>query len=98
MRSVAIIVNGIDALGWVSSLILVATIAKQIYRQWTAGTSEGVSKWLFLGQMAASAGFLVYSAQLGNVVFVVTNAVLLGAAMIGLSLLFHHRRREKRRA
>ena len=33
------------------------TIAKQVYKQWHEGTSEGVSKWLFLGQIAASVGF-----------------------------------------
>jgi hypothetical protein len=50
-----------EAVGWVSSAILVLTIAKQVYKQWREGSSEGVSKWLFVGQMAASLGFTVYS-------------------------------------
>ena len=81
-----------DALGWASSAILVATIAKQVHRQWSAGTSEGVSKWLFLGQIAASLGFTTYSVIVGNAVFVVTNAMLFVAALAGLGILLHHRR------
>lgn len=87
-----------EGVGWASSLILVMTIGKQVHRQWTSGTSEGVSKWLFLGQLAASAGFLVYSVHVGNWVFVVTNGVLLIAAMMGLGILLVHRRREARSA
>lgn len=87
-----------EAVGWMSSLILVMTIGKQVHRQWSSGTSEGVSKWLFLGQLAASGGFLVYSIHVGNWVFVATNAVLLVAAMLGLGILLIHRRREARKA
>lgn len=87
-----------EAVGWLSSIILVMTIGKQVHRQWSSGTSEGVSKWLFLGQLAASVGFLVYSVHVGNWVFVVTNGVLLIAAMMGLGILLLHRRREARSA
>jgi MtN3 and saliva related transmembrane protein len=85
----------VEAVGWVSSLILVLTIAKQVYKQWQEGSSEGVSKWLFVGQMAASLGFTVYSWLVSNWVFVVTNAVMLVNGLLGLLIVFHHRRRER---
>lgn len=90
--------TAVDALGWTSSGILVATISKQVYRQWSAGTSEGVSKYLFLGQIAASIGFTIYSVLVSNPIFIVTNALMLVAAFVGLAMLFHHRHRERRRA
>jgi MtN3 and saliva related transmembrane protein len=86
----------IETLGWVSSCILVLTIAKQVYKQWKEGSSEGVSKWLFIGQMAASLGFTVYSWMVHNWVFVVTNAVMLLNGLLGLLIVIHHRRREQR--
>ena len=85
-----------EAVGWVSSLILVLTIGKQVYKQWQEGSSEGVSKWLFVGQMAASFGFTVYSWLVSNWVFVVTNAVMLVNGLAGLVIVLHHRRRERR--
>jgi MtN3 and saliva related transmembrane protein len=85
-----------ELLGWLSSAILVATIAKQVYKQWKEGSSEGVSRWLFVGQIAASAGFTVYSGLVGNPVFVVTNAMLLASAVTGLVIVLRHRRRSRR--
>ncbi len=85
-----------EAVGWVSSFILVLTIAKQVYKQWQEGSSEGVSKWLFVGQMAASLGFTVYSWLVSNWVFVVTNAVMLCNGLLGLLIVLHHRRRGRR--
>ena len=84
---------GAEAVGWVSSGILVLTIAKQVYKQWQEGSSEGVSKWLFVGQMAASLGFTVYSWLVSNWVFVVTNALMLCNGLLGLLIVLHHRRR-----
>ena len=52
----------IDALGWFSSALLLVTIGVQVTKQWRDKTSKGVSPWLFIGQMAASTGFVVYSA------------------------------------
>ena len=86
----------VEAVGWVSSLILVLTIAKQVYKQWQEGSSEGVSKWLFVGQIAASLGFTVYSWLVSNWVFVVTNALMLCNGLLGLLIVLHHRRRERR--
>ncbi len=87
-----------EAVGWVSSVILVLTIGKQVYKQWREGSSEGVSKWLFVGQISASLGFTVYSWLVSNWVFVVTNAVMLVNGLLGLLSVLHHRRRERRGA
>lgn len=84
-----------ELIGWCSSFILVLTIGKQIHKQWREGQSENVSKWLFIGQMAASFGFLVYSWLVSNWVFVVTNFVMLLSALIGLCIVIHHRKREQ---
>ncbi|MBA2340653.1 MAG: hypothetical protein H0V88_09670 [Pyrinomonadaceae bacterium] len=81
-----------EAIGWISSLILVLTIGKQVYKQWQEGSSEGVSKWLFIGQMAASIGFLTYSILVWNPVFVATNALMVVNGLIGLAIVLRHRR------
>ncbi len=83
----------IEILGWFSSVVLVLTIGKQVHKQWKAGTSEGVSKWLFVGQLTASTGFTVYSLLIKNWVFVVTNALMLANALIGFLVVVHHRRK-----
>jgi MtN3 and saliva related transmembrane protein len=88
--------NKTELVGWVSSFILVLTIGKQIYKQWQEGSSENVSKWLFIGQMAASLGFLVYSWLVANWVFVVTNAIMLVNGMIGLGIVLHHKSRSQK--
>jgi hypothetical protein len=46
-------------------------------------SSQGVSKWLFVGQITASIGFVVYSYLLRNWVFVVTNVLMLLTALLG---------------
>ena len=84
-----------EAVGWVSSFILVLTIGKQVYKQWKEGSSENVSRWLFVGQMAASLGFTIYSWLVENWVFVVTNAVMLLNGVAGLLIVLHHRRRRE---
>lgn len=83
-----------DLVGWTASTILVFTIGYQVLRQWKSGTSEGVSHWLFVGQIAASVGFVIYSIQVGNAVFIVTNALLLLSAIVGLIIVAWHRRRK----
>ncbi|MCA1555389.1 MAG: hypothetical protein LC747_01745 [Acidobacteria bacterium] len=85
-----------EAIGWISSVILVLTIGKQVFKQWKEGSSENVSKWLFIGQLAASLGFTIYSWLVGNWVFVVTNAIMLVNGLAGLFIVLHHRRRERR--
>jgi len=81
-----------EAIGWASSVILVLTIAKQIHKQWQAGTSAGVSKWLFIGQLAASLGFTIYSVLVRNWVFVVTNALMVMNALIGYGITMRQKR------
>jgi MtN3 and saliva related transmembrane protein len=82
----------VDAIGWASSAVLLATIVTQIRKQWRARSSEGVSKWLFVGQSAASLGFVVYSWLVDNWVFVVTNALLLVAGVTGFLITRYYRR------
>lgn len=84
-----------EVLGWSSSVVLVLTIGRQVWRQWQSGHSEGVSTWLFIGQMTASAGFTVYSVLVENWVFVVTNALMLVSAIIGYLVVLTHRRRAR---
>ena len=79
-------------MGWISSVILIATIAKQVHKQWTEGMGDGVSRWLFVGQCAASLGFVAYSWLIHDWVFVVTNAVMLVAAVLGLYVLIRDTR------
>lgn len=89
---------GTEAVGWFSSFVLLVTLGAQIHKQWKSGSSQGVSKWLFLGQMTASLGFTVYSALVRNWVFVVTNALLLVSAVLGEFIVLSHRRKKQRRA
>lgn len=76
----------VDLIGWAAGLILLLTVGRQVYTQWKSGKSAGVSRWLFIGQMAASVGFIVYSLMLDNWVFVVTNMFMLITAIIGQAL------------
>ena len=82
-----------ELIGWASSVILVLTIAKQVHKQWQAGTSEGVSLWLFIGQLAASTGFTIYSVLVHNWVFVVTNALMLVNGLAGFWITRHQKKR-----
>lgn len=83
----------IEILGWASSFILLLTLVKQVHKQWSEGTSEGVSKWLFTGQLAASLGFLAYSYLVGNWVFVVTNGLLTLNNVAGIAIYYHFKRK-----
>ena len=88
----------VEAVGWASSCLLVLTLARQVYKQWREGSSEGVSKWLFVGQMSASLGFTVYSWLVRNWVFVVTNSLMLLNGLLGLLIVIRHRRHRRREA
>ncbi len=85
-----------DVIGWISTVILVLTVGRTAYGQWKQGSTAGLSKWLFVGQLAASTGFVVYSYLLHNYVFVVSNVFLLIIAAVGQVLYLRNRRREKR--
>ncbi len=82
-----------EIIGWASSIILLITLVQQVYKQWKEGTGEGISKWLFAGQVAASIGFTVYSYMVGNWVFTITNAILTINNLFGLWLSLYFRRR-----
>jgi MtN3 and saliva related transmembrane protein len=83
-----------DIVGWLATAILVATVGRQTWMQWTSGKTAGVSKWLFVGQIAASIGFVVYSVLLDNRVFVVSNSFLLVIAIVGEVLYMRNRKNE----
>ena len=82
----------IEVVGWISSFVLLLTLVKQVYKQWKDKDSEGLSKWLFIGQLVASVGFVVYSYSVGNWVFAVTNGLLTINNIIGIYLYFRHLR------
>jgi uncharacterized protein with PQ loop repeat len=84
-----------QAIGWVSSALLVVTIGKQVWKQWQEGRSEGVSSWLFIGQTLASSGFTLYSVLVKDWVFVVTNALMLANGLFGQLVLARNRRRQR---
>ena len=82
-----------DIVGWASSLVLLATVIAQIKKQWSERSGKGVSRWLFIGQTAASLGFTVYSALVRNWVFTVTNALMLLSAIVGWIVTAHFKRK-----
>ena len=72
-----------DIVGWIASAILIATLVQQVVKQARDDSARGVSRWLFAGQIAASVGFVTYSAMVGSTVFVVTNSCILVTAIVG---------------
>jgi len=85
-----------EIVGWVSSLILLATLIKQVYKQWKEGKTDGVSKWLFIGQLLSSIGFTIYSYLVSNWVFTITNGILVINNIIGIALYFYFERKNKK--
>lgn len=72
-----------DWLGWAASAVLLATLGRQVWVQWRERRTDGISSWLFVGQITASVGFTIYSWLIGNWVFVLTNAALLVTGIAG---------------
>ena len=85
-----------DLVGWLSAGILILTISRQVYKQYKSRSTAGVSHWLFIGQVAASTGFVIYSALVENWVFVVANAFILLTAVFGQVIYLRNRRLEAR--
>jgi uncharacterized protein with PQ loop repeat len=83
-----------EIIGWASSLILLATLIKQVYKQWSDGSSDGISKWLFVGQLAASVGFTIYSYLVGSWVFLATNALLTVNNVLGICFYFYFKKHQ----
>lgn len=50
-----------EIIGWTSAIILLLTVGRQVYTEWRDRSVRGLSRWLFVGQLTASAGFIVYS-------------------------------------
>ena len=76
----------VNWIGWASAVVLLFTLSRQVYHQWRDSSSRGVSRWLFIGQLVSSTGFIIYSYALHNWVFVVTNTLILLVAAVGQSL------------
>jgi MtN3 and saliva related transmembrane protein len=83
-----------ELVGWISAIILLLTLGRQVYTQWRERSAIGLSKWLFIGQCCASVGFLIYSYLVENWVFVATNALILLAALMGQAVVTKNRRRD----
>jgi MtN3 and saliva related transmembrane protein len=84
--------NWVEAIGWVSTGILLATLVRQVYTEWKVRSTKGISKWLFVGQTAASVGFATYSFLLHNWVFLGSNLAILAVAVVGQVLYAKDRR------
>lgn len=85
----------VQLVGWCSSVLLLLTIAIQVRKQWCEHSAKGISPWLYAGQIAASAGFAVYSGLLLNWVFLVTNTAVGIAAILGLAFTLMFARKAK---
>jgi MtN3 and saliva related transmembrane protein len=72
-----------DWLGWGASAVLLATLLRQVWKEWHERSTTGLSSWLFVGQITASLGFVIYSWLVDNRVFVVTNTAILLTAIAG---------------
>lgn len=86
-----------DWIGVTSGLILLTTLSAQCLQQWRQGTTKGVSAFFFVGQIMTSIGFVIYSALLGNWVFLATNCAILVSAIAGEMIFWANRRRTARR-
>jgi uncharacterized protein with PQ loop repeat len=87
-----------DIIGWTSAVILLLTLGRQVYTEWRDRSTRGLSRWLFIGQFAASSGFVVYSWLLQSWVFLFTNVLLLITAAMGQWMYVRNKHREEKRA
>jgi MtN3 and saliva related transmembrane protein len=87
----------VEVIGWISSLILLLTLMRQVYTQWRTRATTGVSKWLFVGQLAASTGYIIYSFLLHNWVYVSSNIAILATAFIGEAIYLRNRKKQSAR-
>lgn len=79
--------------GWAAVLVLFATMSGQAWKQWRDRVKHGISKLFFVGQVASSLLFLLYSVMVGDHVFVVGNTLVLAAAIAGGTILWWNRTR-----
>lgn len=85
----------VELIGWSGAVVLLLTLGRQVYTQWRDRRAQGLSRWLFVGQLTASTAFLVYSWLLDNWVFVVTNGLLLVTAAVGEWIYLRNRKLEQ---
>ena len=86
-----------NVVGWAASALLIATLARQVHAQSRNPDASGASRWLFIGQSAASIGFIVYAWLLDNLVFIVTNGLILLTAVVGQCTVAMRKRKRKRK-
>ncbi|PPV07499.1 hypothetical protein XBLMG947_1712 [Xanthomonas bromi] len=67
----------VNSVGWLASVTLIATLIRQTYKPSCSDAAHGVSRWLFLCQVSASVLLIVYNYFVGNMVFIVSNALIL---------------------
>jgi MtN3 and saliva related transmembrane protein len=91
----AVISMATELVGWLSAIVLLATLGRQVYTQWRERSAVGLSRWLFIGQVSASLGLIVYSLLIQNWVFVMTSALLLLTALAGQAVVIRNRQRER---
>jgi uncharacterized protein with PQ loop repeat len=82
-----------DLVGWAAVAVLIATLAGQAWKEWRDRVKHGISRWFFVGQVTTSLLFIVYSAMVGNPIFVVGNSLALIAALAGGAILAYNRAR-----
>ncbi len=85
-----------DAVGWAASLLLMLTVGSQVWKQICENRCDGVSRFLFIGQLCASLLFLAYAWMVGNAVFIASNAFLVLAALVGQVAMLRNQRRQAR--
>lgn len=83
-------------IGLLATAMLITTLCAQTVKQWRECSTKGVSRWFFLGQVSASAGFITYSWLIGSVLFTVANTLVLASAFAGYVVLRLNRRRKLR--
>jgi uncharacterized protein with PQ loop repeat len=81
----------VEWVGWIAAIILVMTLFSQVKKNWEEKKLKGVNPLLYYGQAAASFCFAIYSFSIGSWVFVITNALGLLSAMIGIYLVHRYR-------
>ena len=79
--------------GWAAVTALFLTMSGQAWKLWRDRVKHGVGKLFFVGQIASSSLFLIYSAMVGDRVFVVGNALVLAAAIVCGGILLYNRAR-----
>lgn len=83
-----------QVVGWAAGFVLLLTIGAQTFKQWRCRSNDGVSPLLFIGQIVASAGFLIYAVVQRDPVFVATNALMLLSAVTGLVIMWRNDREQ----